>query len=258
MLDRVLLIDLDDTLIPDVPAARAAIGDTLRHLGVPDGPEAVDAVFAATREVWRANPWRGSPETARLSSWEALWIDPQELELPRSAVDMIGQHGRSAWAAALTALTGTDRLATRAAAEFRTRRSDLLRPLPGVPAQLDRLRERHELWLTTDGCRPHQRRKLLASGLADRFAEVFVSGELGCAKADSAFAEAVRSRLDAAGRQVCLVIGDSASTDLRLAATGGWPALHLCDPDTCQVRAETVRHHPDLTGVDLYCRCAAR
>jgi FMN phosphatase YigB (HAD superfamily) len=123
-----------------------------------------------------------------------------------------------------------------------------------VPAQLDRLGGRHELWLTTDGCRPLQRRKLELSGLADRFAAVLVSAEVGCGKGDPAFAAAVRTRLAAAGREVCLVVGDREPTDLRLAAAGGWQAVHICDPAACQVVSPTVRHRADLSGVE--CDCA--
>ncbi|MCC9306252.1 hypothetical protein LN042_03860 [Kitasatospora sp. RB6PN24] len=64
----VLLIDLDDTLIPDVPAARAAITGTLRTLGLADGAAGVDAVLRVARARWRACPYRELPELARVSS----------------------------------------------------------------------------------------------------------------------------------------------------------------------------------------------
>lgn len=48
MRKAVLLIDLDDTLIPDVPAAREAIAGTLRSLGLAPVAAAVDGVLRWT------------------------------------------------------------------------------------------------------------------------------------------------------------------------------------------------------------------
>ncbi|TQF06918.1 hypothetical protein E6W39_37920 [Kitasatospora acidiphila] len=45
MRKAVLLVDLDDTLIPDVPAARQAIAGTLRSLGLAHDAGAVDGVI---------------------------------------------------------------------------------------------------------------------------------------------------------------------------------------------------------------------
>jgi FMN phosphatase YigB (HAD superfamily) len=161
---RVLLVDLDDTLIADVAAARAAITGTLRARGVADPAGGVETVLAAAREHWQAYPWRTHPEVARVSSWEALWVDYERLELPAAAARALAGHDRRVWRTALRRLAGDGPSADGAAADFRARRAAAVRPLPGVPAQLDRLGGRHELWLTTDGCRPLQRRKLELSG----------------------------------------------------------------------------------------------
>lgn len=245
----VVIVDLDDTLIPDVPAARAAIGVVSRELSLPD--TAVDTVLDAVRRVWRANPHRAHPEVQRVSSWEALWTDFDELPLPPDAASALARHDVRSWRAALGEL-GSDADPVTAAQSYRRHRRARVRPFPGVVATLEALRGRHDLWLATDGCRSLQRTKLRLSGLDDHFARVFVSGEVGWPKASPEFADVVRTAL--AGRTVCLLAGDSATGDLALAAAGGWPAVHVCG-GVCSATAD-VEHTADFTGVEAFCRCA--
>jgi FMN phosphatase YigB (HAD superfamily) len=252
---RVLLFDLDDTLISDVASAREAIGRALADLGLPHDPSAVGTVLTSAREVWRANPSRHHAELAEVSSWESLWMDYQAIDLPEAVARTLAGHDRKVWQSALLRLVGDDRLADAAARGFRARRAEAVRPLPGVPERLDVLRRKHVLWLATNGSRSLQRSKLAQSGLAERFAMVFVSAEIGYPKAEPTFAEVVRAQLDAEGRQMCLVVGDSAASDLRLAQAGGWPALHICDVNNCPVVSDSVWHSPDIGGVDTACCC---
>ncbi|EWM11767.1 HAD family hydrolase [Kutzneria sp. 744] len=237
----VVLVDLDDTLIPDVSAARAAIGLVLREFSLSVD---VDEVLAAVRTVWRANAFRGHREVERVSSWEALWADFAELPLPSDASSSLAGHAVRAWR---VACPGADAEALDSA--YRRHRAALVRVLPGVEAALDRLAAGHSLWLATDGCRSLQRFKLRLSGLGDRFERVLVSGEVGWPKGSPEFATAVRTALD--GRAVCLLAGDS-GTDLTLALNGGWPAVHICGAVPCSTSG---RHSPDFAGVPSFCRC---
>ncbi|MFC0540913.1 HAD family hydrolase [Kutzneria chonburiensis] len=234
----VVLVDLDDTLIPDVSAARAAISLVLQEFSL---HEDVDAVLAAARETWRANAYRGHREVERVSSWEALWAD--FTVLPEIAEALSG-HAVTVWRAACP---GADAEALNRA--YVRQRSQLVVPFVGAVAALDRLAEGHSLWLATDGCRSLQREKLRRSGFDDRFERIFVSGEVGRPKGSPEFAEALIKALD--GREVCLLAGDS-STDLALAAAGGWPAVHICGDVPC---AEPGRHSVDFAGVPAFCRC---
>jgi FMN phosphatase YigB (HAD superfamily) len=234
----VVLVDLDDTLIPDVSAAREAISLVLHEFSQ---PHEVDAVLAAARVTWRSNAWRGHREVERVSSWEALWAD--FTELPEVAEALAG-HAVRAWQAACP---GADAEALNRA--YVRHRSRLVVPFPGAAAALDRLAKGHSLWLVTDGCRSLQRNKLRLSGFEDRFERVFVSGEVGRPKGSPEFAETLIRALD--GREVCLLAGDS-STDSALADAGGWPAVHICGDVPC---AGTGRHSVDFAGVPAFCGC---
>ncbi|MCC9306253.1 HAD hydrolase-like protein [Kitasatospora sp. RB6PN24] len=124
-----------------------------------------------------------------------------------------------------------------------------------MPSQLSALGANHELWLATEGAGSLQRRKLALSGLTDRFARILVSAEVGCSKGDPGFAQALLRLLDTADRTVCLVIGDSARTDLALASHGSWPALHICDPAACAVDEPGVRHGRGIADAAKWCGC---
>jgi FMN phosphatase YigB (HAD superfamily) len=234
----VVLVDLDDTLIPDVSAAREAISLVLQEFS---RHEDVDEVLSAARETWRAHAFRGHREVERVSSWEALWADFSEL---LEVAEPLTGHAERVWR---TACPGAD-AAALARAYIRQRRR-LVVPFPGVTAALDRLASEHSLWLATDGCRSLQREKLRRSGVGDRFERIFVSGEVGRPKGSPEFAATLVEALD--GREVCLLAGDS-GTDLTLAAAGGWPAVHICGAVPC---TETGRHSVDFAGVPAFCRC---
>ncbi|SBW22960.1 hypothetical protein FDG2_3362 [Candidatus Protofrankia californiensis] len=245
----VVIVDLDDTLIPDVPAAHAATGLVLRELSLPDDP---GPVLDAARRTWRENPYRGHPEVQRVSSWEALWADFDDLPLPPDAASALAGHDVRAWRAALSDLK-SDADLEQVAQSYRRHRRALVRPFPGAVATLDGLRARHDLWLATDGCRSLQRGKLKLAGLADRFERVFVSGEVGYPKGSHEFADVVRAALGE--RPVCLLAGDSVSGDLALASAGGWPAVHICGSAVCSATAE-AEHTADFAGVEAFCRCS--
>ncbi|MFD4669704.1 HAD family hydrolase [Lentzea sp. NPDC058450] len=225
MSTSVVIIDLDDCLIPDGSAARAAIAAVLGELAIPTTEQAVDVVLAAARREWRENRTVTHREVERVASWEALWADFHELPMPQDVIAALVGNDVRAWRLALADL-GSAAEAQTAALAFRRLRRALVRPFPGVESALDSLALRHELWLATDGCRSLQRAKIGLSGLADRFARIFVSGEVGHPKGTPGFTDAVRTALTD-GRTVCMVAGDSLTTDLLLAETGGWPFVQV-------------------------------
>lgn len=251
----VVIVDLDDTLIPDRAAAREAVARTLRALGLPDGRSEVDLVFSVARERWHAEPGRRHPELERVSSWEALWVPEGDPALPRDVARTLAGHDRRVWRDALAALDGADRDPAEAAQRFRCHRIGLTRPLPGAPAALEALRERHVLWLATDGCRTLQRAKLRWSGLEHHFARVFVSGEVGHPKSAPGFGEVLRARLDAEGRGVCMLVGDSAAKDIAPAVRHGWRAVHVCGAPDCTDATEATVHCVSFALVPAACRC---
>lgn len=251
----VVIADLDDTLIPDVPAARSAVARTLASLTAPSGPDAVDLVFEWARLTWRQNPHRRSPELRGVSSWEALWLDPERAGLTGPETAWLHDHTLRVWQAALCELTGNAAHAATAADEFVTHRQVLTVPFPDVCSTLASLSQRHELWLATEGNPSLQRTKIEASGLGQWFDRVFISSEVGHAKTAPGFVQVLERELTSEGRNVCFVAGNSMDRDIRLARAGRWPAVHICGSDRCAQEGTGTLHYRTFGEAADFCTC---
>jgi FMN phosphatase YigB (HAD superfamily) len=222
----VVVLDLDDTLVPERAAAPEAVARTLTGVGAEATPSAVQRVFDVARARWQAGPYYEPLRDLGVSSWEALWADFEGSAVPEGAIAWGAEFRTSVWAEAGSGLArGED-----AARLFVRHRRGLVRPFPGVRAALERLGSGHELWVATNGASRLQRLKLRLSGLEDCFARVFVSGEVGVAKpGDGFFAALVEALGD--DRAVCALVGDSLRADIGPAVVRGWPAVHVCGED---------------------------
>jgi FMN phosphatase YigB (HAD superfamily) len=240
----VVMIDLDETLIPDREAFRAAAAAVLdSHLKprqrVTGERDVVDELLTRARTRWRASPLRKEPEALGVSSWEALWSDFDHKDAASSP--MATGHAIAVWADTLAALGGDARLARSAAQMLITRREALVRPFSGVRAALGQWAVRHRLWLVTHGSSSLQRRKLHLADLSRYFDVVLISAEVGLLKGTIDFAELVQKEAARSGLSVQVVIGDSES-DLTLAAHGGWPGIHICRQWPCRHHDPSVLH----------------
>ncbi|MBC9713767.1 HAD family hydrolase [Streptomyces sp. TRM66268-LWL] len=225
----VVLVDLDDTLLPDRSAAWEAVRATLHACGVPCPPQTVQSVFDVARSRWRSGPYFKELRDLGISSWEALWADLTLASVPRAAAWGL-RYRAEVWGQVLRA-AGADADREDAARQFVLRREALVRPFPGAAAFMERTAREHEVWLVTNGASRLQRLKLGRSGLERYVARVFVSSEVGHAKPHPRFYQVVSEALDR-DRTVCLMVGDSLEGDVRPAVARGWPVVHLCDgPD---------------------------
>lgn len=251
----VYLIDLDDTLIADVPAASAAMKATLAAVGLPVDAETTTTCMRIIRKTWKAHPHRHVGPLAQTSAWEALWLPHSGSGLPATVDASLRQHELQVWRAVLSAGGLAPEKAHIAAHTYRSSRAGRVRPLPGVRHSLTVLHRTHRLWLVTNGIPAHQRRKLTAAGLAVFFDRVFVSGEVGVPKSDPGFAATIRQLLH--GSPVCQVVGDSVTQDLQLAINGGWSAAHVCRPELCANTESpagiTFTHVPGIRNVSCGC-----
>ena len=188
---RALLLDLDDTIIVEEPAAVAAFAATARVAAErhPLDPAVLAlAARARAREVWRAAPHHAFCRRIGISSWEGLFCryegEGDELRALRAWAP---GYRREAWRRAL-ADQGVldDELAGELGERFGADRRALHETFADAAPALDAVGADHALALVTNGASCWQREKLAASGLAGRFDVVVVSGELGTAKPDPA------------------------------------------------------------------------
>ena len=224
---RGLLLDLDDTLIADVPTAAATFEATAAHAASRRELDAAALAAAAStraRELWRSTPVYARADDIQISSWEALWCRFEgEDEDMRWLREWAPSYRRDTWARAL-ADQGIDdpALAEELGERYGVERRARHETFGDVEAALDQLEGAYALALVTNGASCLQREKLAASGLEHRFAAVVVSGELGIGKPDPAiFAHA----LAALGCRDGVMVGNSLERDVDGALAAGLRAV---------------------------------
>jgi putative hydrolase of the HAD superfamily len=180
------------------------------------------------RELWRAAPSYPYCLRVGISSWEGLWCrfegDDPTVRALRSWAPTYRQRS---WKAALADQgVHDDDLAEQLGELFgieRRRRHEVFSDVLGV---LTTIRQSHRLGLLTNGASCLQREKLDASGLADFFDAVVVSGDLGVGKPNPDAFHHVLTALHGDAREATMV-GDSMTRDVDGAITAGLEAIWL-------------------------------
>ncbi|MBN1421799.1 MAG: HAD family hydrolase [Planctomycetes bacterium] len=222
---RVILFDLDDTLVIETPAVReaflAACEPARERMGI--DPSAL----AASVRDHAERLWLEAPEAARsraigMSSWEALWAsfrgaDPDE----RCMRTWAATYRREAWAQGLADRGAYDgALAEELSEAFRRERRARNAPFPEVEEVLSDLRASHGLGLVSNGVSDHQRDKLRAAGLDGAFEVMVFSGDLGVGKPDPRVFEAALAALGVRPGEAAMV-GNSLRRDVAGAMGAG-------------------------------------
>jgi phosphoserine phosphatase len=220
-----LLFDLDETLVLEEPAAVAAFDATARTVAGVDGARLAVEARAHARTLWYAAPTHPYCRRIGISSWEGLWCrfegDGADICSLRAWAPA---YRRDAWARALADQGLHDPgLAEELGERFAVERRARHHTFEDVAAALDDLAG-HPMALVTNGAACLQREKLAASGLAERFDAVVVSGDLGIGKPD---ASVFRHALSLLGADDAVMIGDSLERDIDGALAAGLRAVWI-------------------------------
>lgn len=228
---KAVLFDLDDTLLPDEPAADGALLAVGEHAKVIHNipPASLRrSVRRIARELWRAHPVVSRTPDFELSSWEALSCrftdnDPELAELGSWAPTFRCE----VWTRALAENGFADpmlseQLGLLYAAERRLR----YRPFPDAVPCLESLRPRFALGLVTNGPSDLQRDKLAASGLAPFFPVTAISREVGVPKPNPRIFASALERLGVEPAEA-VHVGDSLRRDVAGAQAAGIRAIWL-------------------------------
>jgi len=205
-LPRVLLIDLDDTILRYGVGGEGLWHEVVLGFGerLPVASERLLAALAAVRE--------------------RFWADPAESRIGRQ--DMFAAR-RAILAQAFEALglSPESELVREVADAYSSEREARVAPFPGALETLAELRRRgHRLGLLTNGGARLQRAKLARFALAERFDAVRIEGEVGVGKpAVAAFAGALAA-LGARGEPAAM-IGDDLAADVAGARAAGLNAI---------------------------------
>lgn len=228
---RAVLIDLDDTLVVEEGAAVASFVATAAAAAARcavDVTALAAGARARARELWRAAPTYPFCQRIGISSWEGLWCrfegDGDDLGALRAWAP---DFRREAWRRALADQgVDDDVLAAELGERFGAERRARCETFADAAAALDAVRGEYAVALVSNGASCLQREKLAASGLADRFDAIVVSGDLGAGKPDPAiFAHAVRELGVAPGDAT--MVGDNLAKDVDGALAAGLGAVWL-------------------------------
>jgi len=226
-----LLFDLDDTLLPEVPAAHAAFvatGELARaRYGV--DPEALaEAVRVQARELWYAAESHPYALQLAISSWEGLWCrfggDHPDLVKLR---EWSPSYRYESWRAALGELgVEDDELARELAERFPVERRQRHAPFEDTLACIEALKDRYRLALLSNGASDLQREKIAGSGLGRWFPTLIISGDLEVRKPEPEYFRIALDRLGIDAAEA-VMIGNSLKNDVSGAQSVGIFAVWL-------------------------------
>lgn len=188
-----LLFDADGTLFNFERAEAKALEATFRDLNIPFEPDHALAYQEINRQVWLEF------ENGQISAGALRTVRFQRL-FDKLQIDTDAQ-------------AFSDRYLQNLAMA-----SDLL---PGSEILIAGLRGRYHLALITNGLKDVQRPRLARSPIAHDFEAVAISEEMGVAKPDPRYFEAVFERIGSPAKSRVLVIGDSLTSDIQGGASFG-------------------------------------
>ena len=226
-----LLLDLDDTLIPDESASEAAFlaacAPVTERYSL--NPAAVaQSAGAYARQLWRASEHAAYCQSIGISSWEGLWADftGNAPELQRLHA-WAPAYRREAWTRALARHGVNDpAFADHLANRFRCERRQRNAMFPDAAHLLPELSQRLPLALVTNGAPDLQHVKIDASGVRSYFRSIVVSGELGIGKPHPAPMQRALQELGCSPAHAAMV-GNNLASDIAGALNSGIHAIWL-------------------------------
>lgn len=100
--------------------------------------------------------------------------------------------------------------------------------IPGAEEVCTALAQTHTLCIITNGISNTQKARLKASGIGHLFQKVFISQDVGYAKPDARFFNAVFSALPGSDPRETLIIGDSLTSDIQDGINSGVDTCWFC------------------------------
>jgi putative hydrolase of the HAD superfamily len=226
---KVILLDLDDTLVIDEAAVEVALRIACEHAHLRyyiDAEEFYAAVRSRMRELWYSSPAIDYCRALGIASWEGLRSnfegDGPELAALR---EWTTTYKKDTWRLALADMrirdiASADVLNTMYLKERR-------RPPPFFPeteAVLGGIKGKYKLALLTNGPADVQREKLKLSDLGRYFDSIVISGEVGIGKPDPGIFGIALDVLSATPDETVMV-GNSLRSDVAGAQAAGIRAV---------------------------------
>ncbi len=227
---RVVVFDLDDTLIVEEEVARSSLRATAALLPELDPRALEEAVLRQARALWRASPHNPLCRALGIASWEALWSDFSDCHASLDGVrSWAPVYREEAWSAALAGLGVDDPSLTSAMSDAYIEHQRSGHPLiDGAASAVQRTAAGARLALLTNGPTDIQRLKFRQTGLDEWFDSVVISGAVGMGKPDPAVFRLVLDELGV-GPDQAVMVGDNWERDVRGALNVGMAAVWISD-----------------------------
>lgn len=111
-------------------------------------------------------------------------------------------------------------------------------PIKGVKEILEKLKDKYELVITSNGPKEQQYDRLENADFSKYFSSIFISQEIGYNKPDKRFFNIVFENIENKEKSEILIIGDSLSSDI----AGG----KIAEIDTCWYNPKNVENKSDI------------
>ncbi|MBQ3133161.1 MAG: YjjG family noncanonical pyrimidine nucleotidase [Clostridia bacterium] len=183
---RIVLLDLDDTLLDFKKTEAAAVSQTLARFGIEPTPAVVQRYSEINQSLWKKLEKR---EITR----EKLLPHRFELLFAELAVNEDSNRVQAVYEKTL----GTGHYF-----------------IDGAPELLQTLSKNHALYLVSNGTASVQRGRIASAGIEPYFRRMFISHEIGYNKPDIRFFEACFAEIDRFDKSETIIIGDSLSSDM--------------------------------------------
>lgn len=183
---KTVFLDLDDTILDFHKSEREAIKSTLTHLGI-DAKEEVLARYSEINKTCWERLERGeyTREEVLLNRFKLLFLE-----------------------------LGLDTDPKIAKCEYEERLANTCHFVDGAIELLENLKGKYDLYITSNGTKRVQTKRLELADISKYFEEIFISEDIGANKPNIAFFERVFSKIKGFDKSKAIIVGDSLSSDI--------------------------------------------
>lgn len=197
MMYKVLLLDLDDTILDFRYAEKLSLRKTLSQFGLDPTPEVCARYSVINRQHWE--------------KLERQELTRQQVLTGRFDV-LFGEMGMQ--------------VDSQAVAQSYMENLSLGHYfLPGAREAVEELSKKYRLFLASNGTASVQRSRLESAGIGPYFEGLFISQEMGADKPSPDFFTACFSKIPGSSREEILMVGDSLTSDMLGGLNAG---IHTC------------------------------
>lgn len=226
---KVILFDLDDTLLWDKRSVEEALQNTCSDVFPENAEKLLQAILDTAPGVYSTYPFYDFTQKIGINPFEGLWgtFPDETFDFPVMG-ELIGDYQFQAWHQAFQRLGIHDEaIAQKAVKTFKSYRLASPYLYDETLEVLEEVSSKYRLGLLTNGAPSLQETKLeLTPELSPYFEHIVISGEVGIGKPDQTPFQELLSRFEV-GLEDAIMVGDNLKTDILGAASLGMESIWI-------------------------------